>query len=248
VFRRRRPQDSEDPSQETSSEVDADEDEAADDDVSAEVTARPSGPHDVADAPEDDVLRLDLGGLLVPGVEGMELRLDVDEATGTVVAVTVVNGESAVQVMAFAAPRTTGIWDDVREEIRVSLAAQGPVEEATGTFGRELLATLVVAGPQGQSGMQPVRFVGIDGPRWFVRGLFSGPAARQAADAAPLEDVLRAIVVVRGNDPMAPGDPLALHVPGEVPDGMNRGDGDVDGDGPGPMLPPERGPEITEIR
>jgi hypothetical protein len=158
--------------------------------------------------------------------------------------VTIVHGESAVQLMAFAAPRTTGIWDDVREEIRAGLAAQGPVEEATGTFGRELLATLVVAGPQGQSAMQPVRFVGVDGPRWFVRGLFSGPAARKTADAAPLEAVLRGVVVVRGNDPMAPGDPLPLHVPGELPEGLSR----TGGEGPDPMKPPERGPEITEIR
>jgi len=247
VFRRRRPEDSADPSVDPTAGTEGADDEDAADDVARDDTAATSvvaGPHDVSDAPQDDVVRLDLGGLLVPGVDGMELRLDVDEASGSVVAVTVVNGESAVQVMAFAAPRTTGIWDDVREEIRASLAAQGPVEEASGTFGRELLATLVVAGPQGQSAMQPVRFVGIDGPRWFVRGLFSGPAARQAVDAAPLEDVLRAIVVVRGNDPMAPGDPLPLHVPGELPEGLAR----AGEEGRDQMLPPERGPEITEIR
>ena len=234
MFRRRRSQDSPDPSagggETDGTELDADGDTDA---------TLPPGPYDVSEAPQDDIVRLDLGGLLVPGVEGMELRLDVDEASEQVVAVTVVHGESALQIMAFAAPRTTGIWDDVREEIRVSLAAQGPVEESSGTFGRELLATLVVAGPQGQSGMQPVRFVGVDGPRWFVRGLFSGPAARQAAAAEPLEDVLRASVVVRGGDPMAPGDPLMLHVPGEIPEGMNR----TGPDGREMLPPPERGPE-----
>ena len=243
MFRRRRSQDSADPSVEPSADDTGDDAEDSPEDAEATTPVVP-GPHDVDDAPQDDIVRLDLGGLLVPGVDGMELRLDVDESSGQVVAVTVVHGDSAVQVMAFAAPRTTGIWDDVREEIRAGLAAQGPVEEAAGTFGRELLATLVVAGPQGQSAMQPVRFVGIDGPRWFVRGLFSGPAARKATDAAPLEDVLRASVVVRGSDPMAPGDPLPLHVPGELPDGMSR----TGSDGSGPMLPPERGPEITEIR
>ena len=52
----------------------------------------------------------------------------------------------AAPAMAFAAPRTEGIWDDVREEIRVALAAQGPVEEAQGSFGKELLARAHVPG------------------------------------------------------------------------------------------------------
>jgi hypothetical protein len=90
-----------------------------------------------------------------------------------------------------------------------------------------------------------VRFVGVDGPRWFLRGLFSGAAARETAAAAPLEAVLRACVVVRGNDPMAPGDPLPLHVPTEIPEGMQQNDDDG---GRRRLPPPERGPEITEIR
>jgi Protein of unknown function (DUF3710) len=215
------------------------------DSTAVPVLDRSAGPFDESETPDDGLLRLDLGGLLVPGLEGMELRLDVDETGETVVACNVVHGDSAVQLMAFAAPRTTGIWDDVREEIRGSLASQGPVEVAKGIFGQELLATLPVAGPQGQSGMQPVRFVGIDGPRWFLRGLFSGAAARSAAAAEPLEAVLRATVVVRGTDPMAPGDPLPLHVPTGVPEGLEAGE-------PAPgrttLPPPERGPEITEIR
>jgi hypothetical protein len=95
--------------------------------------------------------------------------------------------------------------------------------------------------------MQPVRFVGVDGPRWFVRGLFSGAAARETAAAAPLEAVLRACVVVRGSDPMAPGDPLGLHVPTEVPEGIAQRD-ESDPSGRRTLPPPERGPEITEIR
>lgn len=237
MFRRRKSQDA-DP---VETEADGTE---VDDELDDEPEPRVPGPYDESEAPDDDLVRLDLGGLRVPGTEGMELRLDLDEATQTVVAVTVVTGDSALQIMAFAAPRTEGIWDDVREEIRVALAAQGPVEEAQGTFGRELLATLPVAGPQGRSGVQPVRFVGVDGPRWFVRGLLSGPAARNADAAAPLEDVFRNTVVVRGSDPMAPGDQLPLQMPGELPEGMQQGD-------PGArklLPPPERGPEITEIR
>ncbi len=238
MFKRRRSQDAEQAVEPADVDVLDEADES--DEPEAE---RVPGPYDETEAPDDGVVRLDLGGLRVPGSEGMELRLDLDDASQTIVAVTVVNGDSAVQIMAFAAPRTDGIWDDVREEIRVALAAQGPVEEADGVFGKELLATLPVAGPQGQSGLQPVRFVGIDGPRRFVRGLLSGPAARNAEAAAPLEDVLRNTVVVRGGDPMAPGDALPLQVPGELPEGMSKSS---DGRRT-PLPPPERGPEITEI-
>jgi hypothetical protein len=233
-------------------EVDGDDLEETDDEVASTTMLitgadRTNGPYDVSEAPDDGITRLDLGGMLVPGAEGMELRLDLDETAENVMAVTVVDGQSSMQLMAFAAPRTDGIWDDVREEIRVNLASSGPVDSVDGEFGRELRASVVVAGPQGQSLMQPVRFVGIDGPRWFLRALFSGAAARETAAAESLEQVLRAVVVVRGTDPMAPGDQLRLVVPGEVPDGMAKQADAVNPDRP-PLSMPERGPEITEIR
>jgi hypothetical protein len=249
VFRRRKSSENE-PEQPLDDQVDEDEDEDADEDsaTASEVGVdRSAGPYDLAEVPDDGLARLDLGGLQVPGVEGMELRLEVDEEADQVVAVSVVTTDSALQLMAFAAPRTDGIWDDVRGEIRSNLAGSGLVDEVNGTFGRELHATLTVTGEDGRSVMQPVRFVGVDGPRWFVRGLFSGAAARETAAAAPLEAVLRSCVVVRGNDAMAPGDALALHVPSEVPEGMAQRD-DAEGTRSRKLPPPERGPEITEIR
>jgi hypothetical protein len=225
------------------------DDAAGGDEGPGRVLVRPDGPYDVSDAPEDGLTRLDLGGLRVPGADGMELRLELDEDGEVVQAVTVLHADSSMQLMAFAAPRTEGIWDDVREEIRKSLASQGLVDTVESEWGTELHATLTVTGPQGQSAMQPVRFVGVDGPRWFVRALFGGPSARDREAAAGLEAVLRAIVVVRGSDPMAPGDPLPLHVPGEVPPGMTRHGEDPEAPAERPPLTmPARGPEITEIR
>ena len=252
MFRRRRNEQSDPVEVDETVDAATDDDEVDDVDEAPEPVAGPpaydrsEGPFDESEVSDDGLLRLDLGGIRVPGIEGMELRLDVDETGENVVAATIVSGESALQLMAFAAPRTEGIWDDVRGEIRGSLASQGPVEEASGVFGRELLATLPVAGPQGQRGLQPVRFVGVDGPRWFLRGLFSGPASRNAAAAEPLEAILRACVVVRGTDPMAPGDLLALRLP---QDAVQQVEDDEAEPGQRPrMAPPERGPEITEIR
>ena len=69
---------------------------------------------------------------------------------------------------------------------------------------------------QPASGLRPIRFVGVDGPRWFLRGLFAGAAAADPAAAAPLEAVLREVVVVRGDHPMPPRDLLELRLPPEA--------------------------------
>ena len=138
---------------------------------------RPDGPWDVSEVlgnPADG--RVDLGGILVPGVEGMELRVEV--AGDAIVAATVVLGDSAVQLQAFAAPKKEGIWGEVREEIAAGITQQGGIiDEAQGPLGWELRAQVPVPLPDGQTGAQLVRFVGVDGPRWFLRGVISGQGA-----------------------------------------------------------------------
>lgn len=248
MFRRRKGQDASAVEPDALDAVEGEELELDADDVEDEpalVVDRSGGPFDASEVPDDGLTRLDLGGLRVAGAEGMEIRLEVDESTESIVAVTVATVDSALQLTAFAAPRTEGIWDEVRRDIRGNLASQGTVDEVEGPFGLELLATLPMQGPDGRQSAQPVRFVGIDGPRWFLRGLFTGRAAREGGAAAPLEAALRATVVVRGGDPMAPGDALPLSVPTEVPEGMSRNETP---DRRTPLPPPERGPEITEIR
>src|SRR6266536_1210389 len=91
-----------------------------------------SGPYDELDAPDDGLTRVDLGALRVPVRPGMEMRLDMNEAQ-QVIGVTLVNRDGQMQLGAFAAPRNEGIWDDVRAEIRQSLAGQqGSAKDRTG--------------------------------------------------------------------------------------------------------------------
>jgi hypothetical protein len=78
-----------------------------------------TGPFDITDAPDDELARVDLGALHVP-VSELELRLDVSE-TQDVVSVTLVGANGQMQLGAFAAPRSEGIWDEVRAEIGVAL-------------------------------------------------------------------------------------------------------------------------------
>jgi len=57
------------------------------------------------------------------------------------------------------------------------------------------------------------RFTGIDGPRWFLRAVFHGPAAYEPESAGPLEGLVRDVIVVRGGEAMAPRELLALKLP-----------------------------------
>ena len=212
----------------------------------AVVVSRPQGPWDSADAPADEVQRIDLGALRVPVPEGTEVRVDVGPE-GEVVAATLVQGESSMQVNAFAAPRKSGIWSEVRTEIAEALnGSDGSAEETDGPYGPELKAQVPAEAPGGGVALAPARFLGVDGPRWFLRALLTGPAAADPAAAAGLEAALRDLVVVRGDEAMAVRDPLPLHLPREVAEQAAAAAAE-DGDAAG-LAMPERGPEITETR
>ncbi len=206
--------------------------------------ARTTGPWD-ADDDYPEAERVDLGGLRLPVGPGFEIQLSMagDQVDGVIVLVE----ESALQVNAFAAPKRSGIWDEVRAELaREVVAAGGSAEDREGPFGPEIAAEVPVQGQaQGQTqGRQPVRYVGVDGPRWFLRAVISGRAAVDPEAARILEDVVRDIVVVRGDEPMPPREAIQLRLPAEARQAMEE----QQGSGREEFRPFERGPEISEIR
>ncbi|WP_212913157.1 DUF3710 domain-containing protein [Streptomyces sp. TS71-3] len=217
--------------------------------VRLEPEPRPDGPWDSTEVGNAGEGRVDLGGMFIPGVDGMELRVEV--AGESIVAATVVLKDSAIQLQAFAAPKREGIWTDVREEIATGITQQGGViDEVEGPLGWELRAQVPVQLPDGKGGFQVVRFVGVDGPRWFLRGVISGQGAVQPQAAGLLEQIFRDTVVVRGEGPMAPRDPIVLKLPDDaqmVPEGVQQEEqaGSRFSGGMGQLA---RGPEITEVR
>jgi hypothetical protein len=224
--------------------------------VRLEPAPRPEGPWDASELNEPGKGRVDLGGLFVPGVQGMELRVEV--AGDSIVAATIVLKDSAVQLQAFAAPKRQGIWGEVREEIASGITQQGGViDEVEGPMGWELQAKVPVQLPDGKRGMQVVRFIGVDGPRWFLRGVISGQGAVQPQAAGLLEQIFRDTVVVRGDTPMAPRDPIVLKLPEDakmVPEGVRQQQAAPGDEEPtasrfaGGMDRLRRGPETTEVR
>lgn len=198
-----------------------------------------TGPFDVSEIDNQDGY-VDLGALLIAPTEGLQLRLEVEEATQRVVAVTLDLAGSSLQLQAFAAPRSEGLWDEIREQIGQSVGGQGgQVEEIQGGFGTELIAKLPASGADGSHGYRVARFIGVDGPRWFLRGVLGGEAAINREAAAGLEGLFRKVVVVRGENPMPPRDLLQLRLPKDA------------APQPPQQAPefeePQRGPETTQI-
>ncbi|MFN8183596.1 MAG: DUF3710 domain-containing protein [Candidatus Nanopelagicales bacterium] len=218
--------------------------------AAGETAAPDTGPFDISEAPRDEVPRVDLGGLQIPIVDNMQLSLEGhNEETNTFALAIVVLEEqqAALQLMAVAAPRSGGFWAEVMDELEAEISqAGGTVTRSEGRFGTELAGDVPAQDPQGNTVMQPARFVGAEGNRWFIRGMFMGTAATSPAMGEFFEDIIAGCVVNRGERPMAPGDLIAL----SPPEGMVADEVDEEGE-ESPyedMEPFERGPEITETR
>ena len=196
------------------------------------------GPYDEAEAPEED--RIDLGGVQVPTIDGMELRMEVDQRSGSVTGANLVIAGSSLQVQAFAAPKSRGLWDEVRSSLRDSVVKQGGTAETRpGPFGTELITRLPVKRADGRTGYRPARFIGVDGPRWFPRAILTGKALGDKEQSRPIETLGSRLVVVRGGEAMAPQELIGLHLPGQRAGLIPQKDAPID--------PLERGPEITEV-
>ena len=156
---------------------------------------------------------VDLGSLRIEPKRGMQMRLEVEKTSQRVIAVTVEFDGSTLQLQPFAAPRSSGLWHGIRSQIMEQIVKQGgQATEQDGPFGPEVKAVVPVQ-TSGSFGTRNVRFVGVDGPRWFLRGVIGGQAATDPQAAEVVHAMFRNVVVVRGSTPMPPRDLLPLNVP-----------------------------------
>ncbi|MFJ6418153.1 DUF3710 domain-containing protein [Paeniglutamicibacter sp. NPDC091659] len=199
------------------------------------------GPFD-GDSIEDHSEYLDMGALLIKPVPGLQLRLEVEESTQRVIAVALEMGSSRMQLQVFAAPKTDELWPGISTQIATGIADQGgETEMVSGRFGSELLARVPQTAPDGRQGYVVLRFLGIDGPRWFLRAVIGGAALTDQEEAKAMEDALAQVVVVRGDVPMPPTELLPLTVPQGA---LTHPDAAAETPG---TERPERGPETTQI-
>jgi len=184
-------------------------------DKSAPADRRTAGPLDVTEV-QGVKPYVDFGSLRIPSRENLAMRLEVEESSQRIVAVSMDFAGSSLQLQAFAAPKNEGVWHEIRTQMRESLAAQGgETEERIGSLGPELIAKIPLNDETGkQAGHRLARFIGVDGPKWFLRGVVGGAALNDARAAADIDDLFRSVVVVRGDVPLPPKDLLPLSIPG----------------------------------
>ncbi|MCR3751331.1 DUF3710 domain-containing protein [Lentzea californiensis] len=163
------------------------------------------GPWDSTVAPQDDVERLDLGSVLIPMPDEAQLQVEMDQQNGSVRAVHVLTSVGQLTVSAFAAPKSGGLWREVGAELIDGLKEDGArINRENGEWGEEITAR--------NQGVQ-ILFVGVDGPRWMLRGVAAGPEEHFEQNSQALREMLRGTVVVRGEQPMPPRTPLPVELP-----------------------------------
>jgi len=167
------------------------------------------GPWDGENAPRDGRLRLDLGSVQLPVPPNATLIAEPDPS-GPLRAVHVMVPEGRLTVSAFAAPRTGGLWAELVEELGAQLHNEGAtIRRDRGEWGRELVA---------RNGDVVARVVAVEGPRWLLRGVGTGPAQHALTLHGMLRDMVRGTVVVRSPDPLPVRSLLPLEVPDDVPE------------------------------
>ncbi|MDO4718754.1 MAG: DUF3710 domain-containing protein [Propionibacteriaceae bacterium] len=185
---------------------------------------REAGPFDIGevDLDADDVVRIDLGALVLTPMPDMALQLQVDEASQHVVAVLASKGESAIEVAVFAAPKAASMLAEVREEmVAEAEAAGGTATLAQGPFGAEIRRVLPLTGDKGERLLHVSRTWLVQGPRWLLRGVLLGRAAQQLeleGETLELFEFFANAVVRRDSHPVAAGD----LIPMRMPQGMAR--------------------------
>ena len=162
-----------------------------------------------ASASDGDDTQLDFGSLRVPAVDGMQLRVEMDDNEKPV-AVAVMLDDTVLQLQAFAAPKSESLWDEVRQEIAEgirgararharqtdrSVASCKPRWSRPTIKARQRARTCGSSGSMGRAGScavsspvpgSPSRRRPAPSKRSFVRSRSSGAASRPPRHPLPL--------------------------------------------------------------
>ena len=168
------------------------------------------GPFDIEDFDDPAVALLgrhDLGAVLIPENETAELAVEVNQQ-GVPTMAWMVTANGRYNVTAYAAPKAGSLWREVATEVAESLrkeSAQVSIED--GPWGREVVGFMT-------NGPEPVvmRFVGVDGYRWMIRGAAVAAPDKAEAIALDLRNALADTVVRRDDTPQPVRNMLPLQL------------------------------------
>lgn len=181
-----------------------------------EVTQPEHGPYDIEQSYEK-IKRLNMGALRIPAIPKMQLHLEPTDKEGYFSSVTLMFEESALNLMVLSDSKSGGTWEDLSNMLVADVTKKGgTVTKNKSRFGSELLIHTPVTVPDGRTGFEVTRFIGIEGPRWILRVIITGKALEDEQAKVELESALEKVVVDRGVNPLPPGEILLLDLPAEI--------------------------------
>ncbi len=130
-----------------------------------------------ATRPTDDVARVDLGALRVPVGDGLELHVDVNEAQQVVAATLDTAGRH--DAARRRSPRRATRASGTRSAAEIAESIRGAARHHRRARGRPVRRRAAPARCPASGGRVPVRFIGVDGPRWFLRAMLVGAGGRR---------------------------------------------------------------------
>jgi hypothetical protein len=168
-----------------------------------------AGPFDVSELVQVRPT-IDFGAIQLPMRDDVTYKLEVEASTNKIVALSVEHKGSILQLQAFSAPGIEGVWHEIRASLDQSILAQGgKTESVVGPLGPELNAQI----PTSDGGTRLAKFIGVDGPKWFLRGVITGLALGDMLSMSHVIEIFRSAVIVRGGSPMPPKELLELVAP-----------------------------------
>lgn len=191
------------------------------DEVPAKLTSVPSDDYGPWDASEHSTAEgyLDFGALRIPAIGGIQIQPEIAPDGGTVRGLNVVVGASVIRLMVFSAPKSGNSWNELRAKTIEALTEQkAKVRERQGRWGSEIHAMLTGQLPDGRAVSLTTRIMGVEGPRWVLRGDIQGPAATEEEAFKQISQVVDQLVVFRDQSPYPPHAALPLTVPQDLLD------------------------------
>ncbi|MEY4409368.1 MAG: hypothetical protein RLZ65_705 [Actinomycetota bacterium] len=156
---------------------------------------------------------LDFGSLRISPMAGVTIKADVDDQSKRIVSLSLELDGHRLQVQAFAATKSDGLWEYTMNAIAKGIAEQnGLAEVIQGVLGPELRVQTSVT-ENGNRFLRESRFIGVDGPRWFLRGVLTGPEIYQPDTYLKLIGLYRSVAVNRGDSALPPGELLPITLP-----------------------------------
>ena len=151
-------------------------------------------------------MTLNLGSMRIPMPKESQVQVEMGEEGPKMVHIVTRHGRFTP--VAFAAPRTGGMWEQSSEEIIEGMRSEGmPVTVEQGPWGREIVGT-------GNNGV--IRILGIEGPRWLYRATLAAPTGHEDDLAELGRQIIARSFVYRGEDPILAGNSLPVVLPQQL--------------------------------